>query len=424
MKLKFPIVTAIAPFGAAQAIALSVSMSPAQALKIEEIPNPRHQSTWTSDVAKILSPEQEKAINSRLDRLSALNGSEVAVVTVPETAPALSPKEFATDLFNYWGIGKKGIDNGVLILVSVRDRRVEIETGYGVEEILPDSKVGNIIKSKMLPEFRKGNYGKGVLEGTQTIANELDSYRFNSNPTVKAEDNNIWKILGIAGAVGIGCVVIFRPRYPRKYISPEAESRLEFWKGEYCCSECKRKMERVDATPYLSSPQLVAQKLGSTIFEGWKCPKCSGNGLHLMSDQAYSTKYVKCPRCKELTALRQESAIEKNSKLIEEICQCDFCNYHLQKYEEIPVEKSPRSAYGKPMGKRSNPTKTNTQSENDTSTYMAIAPHSPASSSDSSSSSSDSSSSWSSSSSDSSSSWSSSDFGGGSSGGGGAGDSW
>ncbi len=101
------------------------------------------------------------------------NGAEVAVVTVPETKPAASPKEFATSLFNEWKIGKKDLNNGVLLLVSQRDRRVEIETGYGVESILPDAKVGQIISSEMTPRFKQGDYNGGVLAGTIALVNVL-----------------------------------------------------------------------------------------------------------------------------------------------------------------------------------------------------------------------------------------------------------
>jgi uncharacterized protein len=64
-------------------------------------------------------------------------------------------------------IGKKRQDNGVLVLISVGDRRVEIETGYGVEALLPDAKVGNIIDTQIIPYFKKGDFAGGTLAGTK-----------------------------------------------------------------------------------------------------------------------------------------------------------------------------------------------------------------------------------------------------------------
>ncbi|MGQ9869495.1 TPM domain-containing protein [Leptodesmis sp.] len=129
-----------------------------QAITVRNVPNPRQTSrTWVSDSTEILKPETEAQLNQMINQLEATNGAEIAVVTVPETKPAATPKVFATELFNYWGIVKKGRDNGVLFLISKSDRRVEIETGYSVEDILPDAKVGNIIDTKILPRFKPSN---------------------------------------------------------------------------------------------------------------------------------------------------------------------------------------------------------------------------------------------------------------------------
>ena len=148
---------------------------PGLALTVQEVPNPRQVSGgWVTDKAEILQPETETQLNQMIARLEAKNGAEIAVVTVPETAPAASPKEFTTNLFNYWKIGKKGQDNGVLFLISVKDRRVEIETGYGVEGILPDGKVGNIIETQITPRFRQKDFDGGTLAGTRAIIVSLE----------------------------------------------------------------------------------------------------------------------------------------------------------------------------------------------------------------------------------------------------------
>ncbi len=161
--------------GIASAIALLASL-PSYALTIEEVPNPRQtDSGWVTDSAAILSDRTESQLNLMISQLESHNGTEIAVVTVPETSPASSPKEFTTELFNYWGIGKVDKDNGVLFLVSTGDRRVEIETGYGIEAILPDAKVGNIIDTKITPQFKQGNYNDGTLAGTQALVNTLQN---------------------------------------------------------------------------------------------------------------------------------------------------------------------------------------------------------------------------------------------------------
>jgi uncharacterized protein len=76
----------------------------------------------------------------------------------------------AVDLFEAWGIGKKGKNNGVLILCAVEDRRIRIEVGYGLEGILPDAKAGRIIDQLMLPHFRAGDLPTGLASGTLAVA--------------------------------------------------------------------------------------------------------------------------------------------------------------------------------------------------------------------------------------------------------------
>ncbi|MEO1431303.1 MAG: TPM domain-containing protein [Cyanobacteria bacterium J06632_19] len=100
----------------------------------------------------MLSPQAETQINQMISNLEKQNGTEIAIVTVPETKPSSTPKEFTTELFNSWGIGKKGKDNGILFLISKGDRRTEIETGYRIESILADAKVGNILRTQVTPQ--------------------------------------------------------------------------------------------------------------------------------------------------------------------------------------------------------------------------------------------------------------------------------
>ncbi len=146
------------------------------ALDVKDVPNPRRiNGTWVTDMAQMLDEPTQAQLNSMISQLEQKNGTEIAVVTVPETAPAASPKEFTTALFNYWGIGKKGKDNGVLFLISKGDRRVEIETGYAIEPILPDAKVGNMINSQITPKFKQGDFKGGTLAGTKALVIALDT---------------------------------------------------------------------------------------------------------------------------------------------------------------------------------------------------------------------------------------------------------
>ncbi|MEN9231968.1 MAG: TPM domain-containing protein [Thermostichus sp. DG02_5_bins_236] len=97
------------------------------------------------------------------------------MVTVPNTNGYPSPKAFTTQLFNHWSIGKAAQNNGVLFLISVGERRVEIETGTGLATILPDARVQQIIDSQILPKFRAGDFDGGTLAGVQQLIALLES---------------------------------------------------------------------------------------------------------------------------------------------------------------------------------------------------------------------------------------------------------
>lgn len=157
---------------------------PTWAVPVDSVPNPRQiNGTWVTDMANILTPETEAEINRRISELEAKNGAEIAVVTVPDTSPSKSPKEFATTLFNRWGIGKKDANNGILFLISHNERRVEIETGNGVREVLPNQSVTEIIQQEILPKFKQGDFDGGTLGGTKALIVKLDSPTSPLSPT-------------------------------------------------------------------------------------------------------------------------------------------------------------------------------------------------------------------------------------------------
>lgn len=147
---------------------------PSLALTVHDVPNPQQvYGGWVTDMANLLDPETKATLNQIISNLEAKNGTEIAVVTVPDTAPADTPKQFATKLFNYWGIGKTNKNNGVLFLISRDDRRVEIDTGYGVEKILSNTQVRNIIDQLIIPHFKQGDFAGGTVAGIQALNKAL-----------------------------------------------------------------------------------------------------------------------------------------------------------------------------------------------------------------------------------------------------------
>ncbi|MBI2138042.1 GNAT family N-acetyltransferase [Candidatus Woesearchaeota archaeon] len=124
----------------------------------QELPQP---TGYVNDFARILSPATIGILDERIEALREKNSVEIAVVTIQSTGE-LPIEDYANLLFQKWGIGQRGADNGVLILVAVKDRKVRIEPGYGLEPILPDGLCGEIVRNRILPEFRKGDFEEEV----------------------------------------------------------------------------------------------------------------------------------------------------------------------------------------------------------------------------------------------------------------------
>ena len=169
-----------------------------QAITVQEVPNPRQvNNTWVTDKANILSDSTETQLNQMISDLEAKNGSEIAVVTVPDTKPSATPKAFATELFNFWGIGKKGKNNGVLLLISSGERRVQIETGSGIQSILPDANTVGIIETEITPRFKQQDFDGGTLAGTKALVNVLQT------PMVNAQSQATLPLAPIVPSQGV-----------------------------------------------------------------------------------------------------------------------------------------------------------------------------------------------------------------------------
>ncbi len=152
------------------------------ALKVESVPSPQlNQGSWITDTANVLSPETETEINRMLSLLAAANGIEIVVVTVPKTNSFNTPKEFANALFHYWKVGRQGQENGLLFLISTGERIVEIKTGIGVKEVIPDALALNIINQQITPQIKQNNFDKATLIGTKALVANLMPVVTNSN---------------------------------------------------------------------------------------------------------------------------------------------------------------------------------------------------------------------------------------------------
>jgi uncharacterized protein len=124
---------------------------------------------FINDYTVILSEQQKTVLETLSATIEKETSAEIAVVII-QSLEGRDIEGYANEIFNGWGIGKKGKDNGVLILVSLGDRKIRIETGYGVEPVLPDAVCGRIIRNVMAPRFRENKYYDGIYNAITTIA--------------------------------------------------------------------------------------------------------------------------------------------------------------------------------------------------------------------------------------------------------------
>lgn len=122
-----------------------------------------------NDHARVLNHAQMTSLEGLLIDLERKTGAQVAVLILPSLEGG-EISDFASRLYEKWGIGQKGKDNGVLLLVALKDRKVRVEVGYGLEGILPDAKTGRILDRVVVPAFRKNRYAEGVIGGAYAIA--------------------------------------------------------------------------------------------------------------------------------------------------------------------------------------------------------------------------------------------------------------
>jgi uncharacterized protein len=121
------------------------------------------------DYAKVIPPQYAQGIAAASTELWQKTGAALVVATIP-SLDGDSIEEAAVRLFQQWGIGKKGDDQGILFLVAVKERRMRIEVGYGLEGIITDATAGAIRDQAMVPYLKKNDYGKGLYAGVAAAA--------------------------------------------------------------------------------------------------------------------------------------------------------------------------------------------------------------------------------------------------------------
>jgi len=138
-------------------------------LAAEKFPAP---TGAVNDFAGVIPPDQKAAMSSLAQEVLEKTGTAVVVATF-RTVGDNDPDEYANRLYEAWGIGRKGEDKGVLIFLALQERRVRIETGYGVEGVITDGMAGEVLDRYAMPNLRTGDYGKGLYNAMVAVSEIL-----------------------------------------------------------------------------------------------------------------------------------------------------------------------------------------------------------------------------------------------------------
>lgn len=126
---------------------------------------------YISDFAHVVDNSSREAAEQYCYKLQQATGVQVAVVTI-ESLDGASLEDFSNDLFRKWGVGRKGENDGLLLLLAIKDRKQRVEVGYGLEPILPDGFVGDVAVD-MRPLLRQGQYGAAILQGVESMGSRV-----------------------------------------------------------------------------------------------------------------------------------------------------------------------------------------------------------------------------------------------------------
>jgi uncharacterized protein len=165
-----------------------------------------------NDFAKVIDPASRNALDTIIRSLQQASGDVVVVATIDTYAPYADLREYAVKLFENRGrgIGQRGKDNGLLVVLAVMDRQVWVEVGYDLEQFITDGFAGETSRQYMAPEFRRGAYGPGLLVGVSRIIGRIAEGR---NATLQRVRSDRPRLVapteGSGGTILIGLFVLF-----------------------------------------------------------------------------------------------------------------------------------------------------------------------------------------------------------------------
>ena len=375
---------------------LSFWALPAQkAVSWEDIPNVQLQDStqFVSDVAHIIEPEARQRINEAILSMRQTHGVEGVVITLPSIGQSGSIEDLAREILRGWGVGSKIDNSGFVMLISLDSRQIRIETGYGLEGVLPDALCSQIIAHRMAPHFKRGDYSTGILAGIQAIQETITANYEGATRTDGAEEElearSVFNGL-IVLLVLILCVVML-VSYKDEQTAPEqrikrlnrqilgflfialilmiggsflliagaivvllalyAILRHRLSQEALRCHTCHQdQLQRLSDTAKLSlltPAQQLEERLGSVHYLVKQCDNCGA--VERYGEVVGNSPYKRCPHCgtyamQRIGTLRLRSTDRRIAYIHRQKFHCLYCDQ--DHHEDETVYKENDSALG------------------------------------------------------------------------------
>jgi uncharacterized protein len=179
-------------------------------------PTPPAPARWVEDQAGFLSTAAREALDAKLEGYETATGHQV-VVWIGKTLGGAALDEWAVRTFAAWKVGRKGVDDGVVLFVLADDRKLDIEVGYGLEGQLPDATASRIIREVMVPKIQAGDRDGAVTAGTDAILAAIEGHPWaGASAAAPPPKREVPLAEWILGGIGVLALLIFAITHPRR----------------------------------------------------------------------------------------------------------------------------------------------------------------------------------------------------------------
>ncbi len=366
--------------------ALLTPTAEAAVYRVSDVPNVHVQNRdrYLSDPDGIISAAARDRADTIMAGIWQRTSAEVVAVVV-DSIDTGDIDGFATELFTLWGIGKADNDNGLLVLVAKGDRGVTIRTGYGMEGTLPDILAGRIIRSVMIPQFRRGDYDTGLLEALEALSEIItdpeaaDGLMSKYANDAAADEQGgffdlyftlaciatvallVWFLAVFCTGLGLDRFERYRKlerlRAPTLFFTflclgmplvayiPLTLAMRRLRNAPRKCPNCSAKMRKVDEehdNDYLTPAQDLEERIDSIDYDVWLCPDCGETDIYPFVNKQKS--YTRCERCGARTVTQKGNRILQSPTVTREgrgVKEYICCNCHNVTSQYYTIAKLP-----------------------------------------------------------------------------------